>query len=102
MTSHLPYLLSSALSLVIPADAAPLIGPGFISTSRLAGTPSSMMLGVLKSNRDNILNELRVFMEQLSDIEYAIKENNTTKLESILDKAKNRYHSLTEKYLTND
>ena len=58
ITSHLPYLLSSALSLITPAEAVPFIGPGFRSSSRLADTPSSMMLGVLESNRADILSAL--------------------------------------------
>jgi len=43
--SHLPFLISSALALATPLDIASYIGPGFKSTSRLAGTSSSMMLG---------------------------------------------------------
>ena len=54
-TSHLPFLVSSALALATPQDVAPFVGPGFKSTSRLAGTSSSMMLGVLQSNRENVL-----------------------------------------------
>lgn len=34
-TSHLPFLLSSALALATPAESAQLIGPGFRSTARL-------------------------------------------------------------------
>ena len=63
-TSHLPYLLSSALALATPKDAAPLIGPGFRSSARLAGTPSSMMLGVLQSNADNVLSMLSTSFRQ--------------------------------------
>jgi len=47
-TSHLPFLVASTLSRSTPRDFAPLIGPGFRSTSRLAGTPSHMMMGILK------------------------------------------------------
>jgi prephenate dehydrogenase len=32
-TSHLPYLLASALALATPFEAAPLVGPGFHSSS---------------------------------------------------------------------
>ena len=46
-TSHLPYLLASALSLATPSEATPLVGPGFRSTSRLAATTPSMMEDVL-------------------------------------------------------
>ncbi len=68
-TSHLPFLLSSALALATPGDVAPFIGTGFKSTSRLAGTSSSMMLGVLQSNRENVLNALHEFQNQLAEIE---------------------------------
>jgi prephenate dehydrogenase len=52
MTSHLPYLLSSALALTTSKNTIPFIGPGFRSTSRLADTPSSMMSDVLVSNHE--------------------------------------------------
>ncbi len=54
-TSHLPYLLSNALAFTTPVDAAPLAGPGFRSTARLAQTSPNMMLDVLMTNRENIL-----------------------------------------------
>ncbi|MCJ7700161.1 MAG: prephenate dehydrogenase/arogenate dehydrogenase family protein, partial [Anaerolineales bacterium] len=54
-TSHLPYLLSSALSLATPPEAAQLVGPGFRSTSRLAGSPSTIMLPILETNREQVL-----------------------------------------------
>ncbi len=95
-TSHLPYLLSLALTLVTPENAAPFIGPGFRSSSRLANTPSSMMLGVLQSNRDNILTAFHRMQEQLSIIEAALVENDSTQIKTILDSAQNHYQSLTQ------
>ncbi|MFZ5818873.1 MAG: prephenate dehydrogenase, partial [Chloroflexota bacterium] len=74
-TSHLPYLLSSALALAVPADAAPLVGPGFRSSARLAGTPSSMMLGVLQSNRDNVLDAVDRLQAQLAALKSALIAN---------------------------
>ena len=71
-TSHLPFLISSALSLATPEDVTPFVGPGFKSTSRLAGTSSSMMLGVLQSNRENVLNALHGMQSQLAEIEAAL------------------------------
>ena len=93
-TSHLPYLLSSALTLAVPEDAASLIGPGFRSSTRLAGTPSSMMLGVLTSNRDNILSALDSLKSQLTEIETILQEDDCEKLQSILDQAYTRYQFL--------
>jgi prephenate dehydrogenase len=93
-TSHLPYLLSSALALSTSDDTAPLIGSGFRSTSRLAGTPSSMMLGVLQSNMDNVLTSIAIFRQSLDMIESALQSGNQKILQSVLDKSRNRYHTL--------
>lgn len=94
-TSHLPFLISSALALATPNDVAPFVGPGFKSTSRLAGTSSSMMLGVLQSNRENILNALHTMQAQLTQIETALSTEDITKLESILNESRSTYQSLT-------
>lgn len=95
-TSHFPYLVSSALALIPADDAKPFIGPGFRSSSRLAGTPSSMMLGVILSNRDNILTVLRQMQDQLSRIESTILDNNPVELKSILDTAQINHQFLIE------
>jgi prephenate dehydrogenase len=87
-TSHLPFLLASALTLTAPLDAASLVGPGFNSTSRLASTPSSMMLGILETNRDNVLKALSVFRKNLDSIEEALRSNDIKKLGEILDEAR--------------
>ncbi|MBI3165737.1 MAG: prephenate dehydrogenase/arogenate dehydrogenase family protein [Anaerolineales bacterium] len=94
-TSHLPFLISSALARTTPEDVAPFVGPGFKSTSRLAGTSSSMMLGVLQSNRENVLNALRGMQSQLAEIESALSSEDFTKLESLLNESQSAYHSLT-------
>ncbi len=94
-TSHLPFLISSALALTTPKDVTPFVGPGFKSTSRLAGTSSSMMLGVLQSNRENVLNALHGMQSQLAEIEAALSAGDFSKLESLLNEARTTYQSLT-------
>jgi prephenate dehydrogenase len=90
-TSHLPFLISSALALATPQDVTPFVGPGFKSTSRLAGTSSSMMLGVLQSNSENVLNSLHKMQTQLAEIESALSLKDFKKLETILNEAQVRY-----------
>jgi prephenate dehydrogenase len=90
-TSHLPFLISSALALATPNDVAAFVGPGFKSSSRLAGTSSSMMLGVLQSNRENVLSALRGMQSQLAEIESALSSSDFSKLESILNEAQSKY-----------
>lgn len=93
-TSHLPFLISSALALTVPQENARLIGSGFRSTARLAATPGSMMLGVIQSNRENILNALHHYQHQLSLLEAALMANEEAMLESGLSSAQSRYHTI--------
>ena len=78
-TSHLPFLLASALALTTPDDFASFVGTGFKSTSRVAGTSSSMMLGVLQSNRENVLDALHELQNQLTEIESALSNEDFQK-----------------------
>jgi len=95
-TSHLPFLISSALALATPQDVAPFVGPGFKSTSRLAGTSSSMMLGVLQSNRENVLNALHGMQSQLAEIESTLSSEDFGKLEIILNQAQSKYQTFIQ------
>ena len=72
-TSHLPYLLAAALALATPDEAAPLIGPGFRSTVRLAGSHPAMMLDILATNRTPVLQALARYRAALDDLETALR-----------------------------
>jgi prephenate dehydrogenase len=93
-TSHLPFLISSTLALSTPTEYSPFIGTGFRSASRLAGTPSQMMTGVLQSNRDNILLALRKFQRELASIETAMATKDDSSLNTILNAAQSHYQSM--------
>src|SRR5690606_8470665 len=94
-TSHLPFLLSSTLAHSTPREFAPFIGPGFRSTSRLAGTPSHMMMGILKSNRDNVLNAIQHFRNSLDEMESALQAESYAELESLLNRSRESHTALT-------
>ena len=93
-TSHLPFLLSSALALSTPQEFSSLVGTGFKSTSRLAGTPSHMTIGILQSNRENILNAILAFRNALDQIESALQTENDMQLERILNQSRSAYQTL--------
>ncbi len=97
-TSHFPFLLSSALALSTPQEFASFVGTGFKSTSRLAGTPAHMTLGILQSNRENILNAIQSFRNSLDQIESALQNENYPKLELILNQSRAAYQSLITDY----
>ena len=93
-TSHLPCLLSTALVLCTPQEFASFVGTGFKSTSRLAGTPASMAMGILQSNRENILNAIQTFRNSLDQIETVLQNENYAQLELILNQSRAAYQTL--------
>jgi len=94
-TSHTPYLLSNALAAATPGSAAPLVGPGFRSTTRLAGSSVAMMMDILTSNREQILPALERVREQVQRIEACLAGNQLDELESLLSEGASHYSVLT-------
>jgi prephenate dehydrogenase len=93
-TSHLPYLTAAALALTIPFEAWPLVGPGFKSSTRVAATPTSIMLDVLSTNQDNILEGLDQFRQQLDALREKLSRNEFDDLEVDLDQSASRRSEL--------
>jgi prephenate dehydrogenase len=95
-TSHLPYLIANALAGSTPLEAAPLVGSGFRSTTRLAPTPPGMMMDVLKTNSQNILTAARRFCEAMSRIETLLAEGDYAALQELLEGGGRARTQLTE------
>lgn len=93
-TSHVPYLTAAALTLATPAETSPLAGPGFRSSTRVAATPASIMLDVLSTNRENILEGLDRFRRQLDVLEEKLSRNEIGSLELALDLGASRRREL--------
>jgi prephenate dehydrogenase len=79
-TSHLPYLIASALAASVPPAANPLAGPGLRSTTRLAGASPAMMLDILMTNDDLLLEALQTFRDHLSLLESDLRQTNEAAL----------------------
>lgn len=94
-TSHFTYLVAAALTLATSVDAAPLVGPGFRSTTRLASTPPSLMLDILFTNRENILESLDLFKEQLDQIRTLLETNDQDNLQTLLERCVARREQIT-------
>lgn len=92
-TSHLPYFLSTALSLTVPPEAGTMIGPGFRSASRLSATPSSMMVDILKTNRVNIAKTIDEFLEEVERMRDLLVAGNFKELQERLDQAGDHFQT---------
>ncbi|MEW5868996.1 MAG: prephenate dehydrogenase/arogenate dehydrogenase family protein [Chloroflexota bacterium] len=95
-TSHLPYLTANALAAITPFDAAPLVGPGLQSTTRLAATPRRMMLEILATNRENVLAGLQRLQVRLAGLEARLQAEDWLGLEEMLEDGAVRYEMLRE------
>ncbi len=84
-TSHLPHILATALVLSTEDEASNLIGPGFRSASRLASSPSSVMLPIMETNRSHILEAIARFRLHLDDLEDCLTRSDYDSLKSNLD-----------------
>jgi prephenate dehydrogenase len=93
-TSHLPYLVAAALSSATPLDSAPLVGPGFRSSTRVAATPASTMLDVLVTNRTYVLESLNEFRQALDTLEGYLSKGDYQGLNTELDLSAGRQREL--------
>jgi prephenate dehydrogenase len=84
-TSHAPYLIANALAASTPLEVASMIGPGYRSTTRVSTSPASVMLDILLTNRENVLESLARFRQQLDHLEVALREENREELQNALD-----------------
>jgi len=83
-TSHFPYLLANALALATPIEAAPMIGPGFRSTTRIAAASTKMMCDILSTNRENVLHALDNFLRVLEGFQTLLQRGEDEKLGPML------------------
>lgn len=83
-TSHVPYLAANALAYSTPVSAAPLAASGFTSTTRLALTSPDMMMDVLQTNREAILDSLNQYRAHLATVENLLNSRDWTGLGSLL------------------
>jgi prephenate dehydrogenase len=84
-TSHLPYLVSNSLAFCTPVEAASLAASGFASATRLAVSSPDMMMDVLESNKDTIVEALRVYRDRLALIEELLIHDDFARLRSELE-----------------
>lgn len=93
-TSHLPYLAANALAASIPTEARVLVGPGLRSTTRLAPSSLPMMLDILTTNRDNVLESLRRFRQVMDQLEAALLNDQQEALQSLLSQGSANHRQL--------
>jgi prephenate dehydrogenase len=98
--SHLPYLLSSALVLAAQTVADEdervwqVAASGFKDTSRLAASDVNMMMDILLTNSDAVVEMVDRLRGQLDQLSQALAEGDEEQLRRLLGDARNRRRSL--------
>jgi prephenate dehydrogenase len=72
--SHLPYLLSVALSRSIADDARAIGGPTMVEMTRVARSPKAMWTEICRMNRAAILRALDQFEHELGRVRRSLEE----------------------------
>jgi prephenate dehydrogenase len=81
---------------VTPGECSPLARSGWQSTTRLANTPTSMMMDIVATNRDNILTALHSYRMQLEKLEEMIRLGQDENLKAELDQGTHQYRSIQQ------
>ena len=106
-TSHLPHLLSSALSMTVSRPAADavapsLCGPGYRDMTRLACGSPAMWKDIFESNRQNMLDEVDAIQAELGLLRGLIEREDMAGLEAYLRRASECRRSLVPDREKND
>lgn len=93
-TSHLPQLLSSALSYLVTEEEHTLCGTGFSGMTRLAGSSPIMWNDIFKANRDSVLDALEAYIDILEHWKNALRREDGTERLALLKEAKKKRDAL--------
>lgn len=88
-TSHLPHLVSAALSASTPDNLLPLAASGWRDTTRVAAGDPQLWQPIFATNSSHVLTALDRFAAVIADLREALEQNDTEQLLRILEQAKN-------------
>ena len=96
-TSHLPYLLSVALTNATPLEVSPLVGPGFQSATRMAASNPEMMRDIFLTNQDQVIMAIRRFITKLENLETLIKVGDAQQMKDTFEASLRRHRRVVLK-----
>jgi prephenate dehydrogenase len=90
LTSHLPHLLAFGLvgQMAKQKGAEKFIGGGFKDFSRIASSDSTMWADIFENNKDEVLNHLENYQQELNNLAKLIKNNEKDKYKKYFAVAK--------------
>ena len=86
--SHLPHGVAASLVNSLGKPDLYLAAGGLKDTTRIASGEPELWKDIFLTNRENLINDIRVFKRNLSGVELALKNNDEAGLLKILSRAK--------------
>ncbi len=83
--SHLPHLISFALTKLVPADYLKYSAGSFKDLTRISNSAPQIWTDILFSNKKNILKDLNEFIEVLKEFESLIEKNEKEKVSDLIE-----------------
>lgn len=93
--SHLPHAVSIGLSNSVGKRDLHLAAGGFRDTTRIASSSPELWRDIFVTNRKNIIEGIRALKKELTKIEDALKDNNSSQLLRLFRKAKSIRDSIS-------
>jgi len=86
--SHLPHLAAAALAATALPDELPLVGGGWLDTTRVAAGDVELWRQILRDNRQHVLNSLSRFEKVLGSYRRALESISDKQLIQLLERGK--------------
>lgn len=93
MTSHAPHLIAAVVARQVPADAIPMVGSGWLDTTRIAAGDEGLWTAIVRENRTAILAAMQAAAQDLSQLIEIIQTADDPALTAYLREARTRRES---------
>ena len=98
LTSHLPHITSfvlvkNILSKCPPGEIDSYTGGGFRDFARLANSDSEMWEGIISLNKNNIINSIDEFTNEIKNFKKIVKNGKSTEIKKYIEKIHKKFNS---------
>ena len=98
LTSHLPHITSfvlvkNILSKCPPGEIDSYTGGGFRDFARLANSDSEMWEGIISLNKNNIINSIDEFTNEIKNFKKIVKNGKSTEIKKYIEKIHKKLNS---------
>jgi len=86
--SHVPHLAASMMAALLPRELAPLVGSGWLDTTRVASGDPAMWVSICRENAGPITRQIAISIRWMQTLASAIERNDFEAVRQLLAEAK--------------